>query len=123
VVEPRHESFMTPQFIALCRDRKVAICLAEHQTYPMIADVTADFVYARLQIGSDDVPTAYPPEALDLWARRFATYAQGGVPEDLPSIDRTPPEKKDRDVFAFFIHEGKVRAPAAAVELLKRVAG
>ena len=26
-----------------------------------------------------------------------------------------------RDVFAYFIHEGKVRAPAAAMELIERV--
>ena len=31
--------------------------------------------------------------------------------------------KKDRDVFAFVIHEGKVRAPAAAMALMERVKG
>lgn len=122
VVEVRHDSFMTPDFIALCRERGVAICLAEHATYPMIPDVTADFVYARLQIGSDDIPTGYPPEALDLWARRLTAYAEGGLPGDLTPVDPAErPEARERDVFAFFIHEGKVRAPAAAMELLKRV--
>jgi hypothetical protein len=29
--------------------------------------------------------------------------------------------KKPRDVFAYVIHEGKVRAPAAAMELIERV--
>ncbi|MDD3837237.1 MAG: DUF72 domain-containing protein [Phenylobacterium sp.] len=121
VVEVRHDSFMTPEFVALCRERGVAICLADHATYPMIADVTADFVYARLQTGSDDIATGYPPEALDLWARRLSTYAEGGRPEDLPTIEPAPPPKTDREVFAFFIHEGKVRAPAAAMALLERV--
>lgn len=121
VVEPRHDSFMTPEFVTLCRERGVAICLADHATYPMIPDVTAGFVYARLQLGSDDVPTAYSPEDLDLWAGRLGAYAAGATPADLTPIDGRAPEKADRDVFAFFIHEGKVRAPAAAMALLQRL--
>ncbi|HEX5775167.1 MAG TPA: DUF72 domain-containing protein [Caulobacteraceae bacterium] len=121
VIEPRHESFVVPQFVRLCRDYGVAICLAEHDRYPMIADVTGDLVYARLQLGADDIPTCYPPEALDRWAARFRTYAEGGVPADLPSVDGRTPEKTPRDVYVFFIHDGKVRAPAGAMELLKRV--
>src|SRR6185437_16050960 len=49
VVEVRHDSFKTPAFIALARKAGVAICYAEHKTYTEIADVTADFIYARLQ--------------------------------------------------------------------------
>ena len=33
-----------------------------------------------------------------------------------PSAKKTP-----RDVFAYVIHEGKVRAPAGAMELIERV--
>ena len=56
-------------------------------TYPAIADVTGDFVYARLQKGSDEVKTGYAPKALDAWAKRFQTWATGGAPDDLPLID------------------------------------
>src|SRR5919197_4617458 len=45
VVEVRHDSFCTPAFVALLRKFGVAVVFAEHQTYPAIADVTADFVY------------------------------------------------------------------------------
>ena len=31
------------------------------------------------------------------------------------------PKKEPRDVFAYVIHEGKVRAPAGAMELIERV--
>ncbi|HEY5676618.1 MAG TPA: DUF72 domain-containing protein, partial [Myxococcales bacterium] len=112
VVEPRHASFKDPAFVALCRRHKVAICLADHASYPLIPDVTGEIVYARLQTGSDDVATAYPPAELDRWAERLRAYAEGGAPTDLPRVDpaaqasRTP-----REVFAFVIHEGKVRAP------------
>ena len=122
VVEVRHGSFKDPAFVALCRKYKVAVCLADHATYPMIADVTGDLVYARLQTGSDDIETAYSAEDLDLWTRRLQTYASGGVPADLPQVDAaTPPPAEPREVFAYVIHEGKVRAPAAAMALLERV--
>ncbi len=67
--------------------------------------------------------TAYPAKALDAWAARFKTWALGGQPDDLPLMARDkPPAKTARDVFAYVIHEGKVRAPAAAKALIERVA-
>jgi len=122
VVEVRHDSFQTPAFIALLRERGVGLVYAEHFTYPEMADVTADFVYARLQKGSDDIETAYPDKDLDAWAKRFKTWAGGGQPDDLPRADMDHPLKAaPRDVFAYVIHEGKVRAPAAAKALIERV--
>ena len=53
VVEVRHDSFRTPAFTALLRERNIGLVYAEHFTYPELADVTADFVYGRLQKGSD----------------------------------------------------------------------
>jgi uncharacterized protein YecE (DUF72 family) len=122
VVEPRHASFKDPAFVALCRKHKVAVCLADHATYPMIPDVTGDVVYARLQTGSDDIETAYPPAELDRWAGRLRAYAEGGAPADLPFVaPAAEAPATPREVFAFFIHEGKVRAPAAAMAFLQRV--
>jgi len=121
-VEVRNDSFVTPAFPALLRKHKVANVYADHGTYPEIADVTADFVYARLQTGSDDVETAYPPKVLDQWADRFKTWAAGGEPADLPRADPThTPAKTPRDVFAFIIHEGKIRAPHGAEALISRI--
>jgi len=48
-------------------------------------------------------------------------WASGGEPEDLPKVDKTKPKKAPRDVFAYVIHEGKVRAPHGAMELIERV--
>jgi uncharacterized protein YecE (DUF72 family) len=121
-VEVRHDSFLTPAFPALLRKHGVACVYAKHAKYPEIADLTTDFVYARLQTGSDAMETAYPPAELDAWAGRFKTWAAGDAPADLPLVDpghRAP--KTARDVFAFIIHEGKVRAPAAAMALIDRV--
>ncbi|WP_037433684.1 DUF72 domain-containing protein [Sinorhizobium fredii] len=122
VVEVRHPSFQVPEVVGLLGKHKVAAVLAEHEDYPMIADVTADFVYARLQKGSDDVRTCYPPDGLDLWAERLKTFAAGGEPDGLEkSAPDRKVEKTPRDVFAFFISSGKVNAPNGARELQKRV--
>jgi len=122
-VEVRHESFRDPAFLALCRARNVAVCLTEHAEFPMIADPTADFVYARLMAGSDEIETGYESAALDAWAGRLQAYAQGARPEDLPMVGGGAPDGAPREVFAFFISEGKVRAPAAAQALMSRLAG
>jgi len=122
-LEPRHDSFCTPAYPALLRRHGVANVYARHHTYPEIADVTADFVYARLQTGEDTVETAYAPAELDAWAERLTTWAGGGAPEGLPIVDpQHTPAKAPRDVFAFIIHEGKVRAPAGAMALIERCA-
>jgi uncharacterized protein YecE (DUF72 family) len=121
-VEVRNDSFVCPEFPALLRKHGVANVYADHGTYPEIADVTADFVYARLQTGSDDVETAYLAGALDEWAERLEAWAAGGEPADLPRADpEHAPAKAPRDVFAFIIHEGKVRAPHGAEALIARV--
>jgi uncharacterized protein YecE (DUF72 family) len=122
VVEVRHDSFRSPAFIALIRKFNVAVVCAEHATYPGIPDVTSDFVYLRLQKGKDTLLTGYPPKELDAWAERLKTFAKGGVPKDLEQVDaKAKPKAMPRDVFAYVIHEGKVRAPAAAMELIERV--
>jgi uncharacterized protein YecE (DUF72 family) len=122
VVEVRHESFCTPGFIRLLREFQIPVVFSEHETYPAIADVTADFVYARLQKGEEKLKTGYPPKALDAWTERVTTWARGGLPDDLPLIDpAAKPKKQSRDVFVYFIHEAKVRAPAAAMALIERL--
>ena len=122
VIEVRHDSFKTPEFIALLRKFKFAVVFTDHDTYPNIADITGDFVYARLQQGQDEVPTAYPPKEINAWAKRLDAWASGKEPTDLPRVDaKHKPKVEPRDVFAYVIHEGKVRAPAAAMALIERL--
>jgi uncharacterized protein YecE (DUF72 family) len=121
VVEVRHDSFCAPDFVALLRRFRIPVVFSEHATYPAIADLTGDFVYARLQKGRDDIETGYPPAALDAWAKRLEAWASGSEPDDLPRVGAAAPKKQPRDVFAYVIHEGKVRAPAATMALIERV--
>jgi uncharacterized protein YecE (DUF72 family) len=97
------------------------VVFAEHATYPSIADVTGDFVYARLQRGDESLKQGYSAKALDAWAKRAQTWAEGGEPQDLSKVDKKAAAKKPRDVFMYFIHEAKVRAPAAAMALIERL--
>jgi uncharacterized protein YecE (DUF72 family) len=123
VVEVRHPSFGTPDFVALVRSFRIPVVFTDHVKYPSLADATGDFIYARLQKGEDTIPTAYPPKELDAWAKRLRLWAQGQSPEDLPHIDSrgAQPTAAPRDVFAYVIHEGKIRAPAAAMALIERL--
>jgi uncharacterized protein YecE (DUF72 family) len=122
VVEVRHQSFCIPQFIALLRQFHTPVVFADHPTYPALADPIGDFAYARLQKGDDQIQTAYPPEALDAWADRARLWAKGGWRDELPLADpASAPKKAPRDVFVYFIHEAKVRAPAAAMALIARL--
>ncbi len=123
VVEVRHDSFRSAAFISLLRQFRFPVVFAEHVTYPAIADLTGDFVYARLQKGQEKLKAGYPPKALDEWASRAKVWASGGAPDDLPYVVPGPKPKvkrQPRDVFMFFIHEAKVRAPAAALALIER---
>jgi uncharacterized protein YecE (DUF72 family) len=120
-LEVRHESFMCREFVALAQASQVAIVFADHETYPEIADLTADFVYARLQQAKEAEPAGYSPEALDRWAAVGRGWAEGESPEGLHYVSDARPPKAPREVFAFFIAGDKVRNPAAAEALAARL--
>lgn len=120
-VEVRHASFADAAFIALLRKFSVAAVLVESDKHPLIADVTADFVYARLQRTSEKEKAGYPPKALAAWATRARTWAKGGAPDDLATIAGPTPTAAKRDVFVYMIAGAKVRAPAAAMALIERL--
>jgi uncharacterized protein YecE (DUF72 family) len=122
-VEVRHESFLVPAFIELLRKFSVAVVVVESDKHPLIADVTGDFVYARLQRTSAKQKTGYPPPALDLWVERARNWATGGAPDDLATIAAPLPSQGERDVFIYMISGAKVRAPAAAMALIERLQG
>jgi uncharacterized protein YecE (DUF72 family) len=118
-VQVRHDSFQTPEFVALCRAAGVAIAFADSPEYPGIADVTGDFVYARLEAGADDNRHCYPDDDLPRWAEAARTWAAGGQPDGLPYFGDALAPQTSRDAFVFFIHGGKMRAPAGAMRLIE----
>ena len=126
-VEVRHPSFMVPAFVDLARAHGVAIVFADSDEYPSFADVTADFVYARLMRTRPEETTGYPEADIASWARRAEEWRSGGEPSDVPRVvsgtTSATPGTGQRDVFLFFISGAKERAPAAAVATIQRLAG
>ncbi len=123
VVEVRHESFLVPSFIALLRKFSVAVAVVDSDKHPLIADVAADFVYARLQRTCDKEKSGYPARALALWAKRARQWGAGGAPDDLAALVAPSPASGKRDVFIYMISGAKARAPAAAMALIDRLKG
>jgi uncharacterized protein YecE (DUF72 family) len=122
VVEVRHESFRTAEFVELLRAYKTAVVLTDKDAFPQIPDVTSSFVYARLQRASKNKESGYPAQALDLWAQRASTWSKGKVPDGLEPLagpEKEPP--RSRDVFIYFINGFKPKAPAAAMALIERL--
>ncbi len=118
-LEVRHESFATPGFIAQLRRHNVALVVADTAQWPTF-DVTADFVYCRLQgaPGKD----GYDAADIERWAGRLAAWAEGRpLPDGAFLADQ--PEPRPRDVFAFFVSTDKLHAPANAMAVAERLGG
>jgi uncharacterized protein YecE (DUF72 family) len=121
VVEVRHDSFHTPDFVALVREHGVAVAIAADSAYPQIADATAPFVYARIMGTQETAELGYSDAALDLWAARAKAWASGAAADGLDCVEPRRPDGKARDVFIYVISGHKVRNPAAAMALLRRL--
>ncbi|MFG1628013.1 DUF72 domain-containing protein [Kribbella sp. NPDC049227] len=121
-IEVRHASFETPGFIELLREHGVAlVCADTAGKWPMLDDVTADFVYVRLH-GADELYTSgYDDEALDRWAGKIRTWHQGGTPSDGRTIAKSAAKRRRRDVYTYFDNDAKVRAPFDAEGLSRRL--
>jgi uncharacterized protein YecE (DUF72 family) len=120
-VEVRHDSFRTPEFIALAREYGVAIILAADSEFPQIADLTAPFVYARIMGTTEGNEAGYAPAALDAWAERAKQLAAGTVPTDLQTAGAAAEPGTPRDVFLYVISGHKERNPHAAMAIAERL--
>jgi uncharacterized protein YecE (DUF72 family) len=121
VVEVRHDSFHSPDFIALARKYGIAVVIAADSAYPQIADPTAPFVYARIMGTQETAALGYSDVALDLWAARARAWASGAAVDGLDYVEPQHAEGKGRDVYLYVISGHKVRNPAAAMSLLRRL--
>ena len=122
-LEIRDESFRDPAFITLLRDFGVALICADTVEWPLLMDVTADFIYCRLHGSEQLYVSGYDDKALDRWAARIRSWAEGGEPGDASRVlEPTRPLSKGRDVYIYFDNDAKVRAPFDAKSLMSRLA-
>jgi uncharacterized protein YecE (DUF72 family) len=116
-VEVRHDSFKAKAFIELCRKEDVGIVFCADSEFPLIGDITTDFIYARLMGTSAKEKLGYPGAMLKTWAERARDWEKGESPK--ASLLVAPPApKKKRDVFLFMISGAKEKNPAAAQGLI-----
>lgn len=118
VLDARHPSFMTPEYLALAREYRIATVCCDSADYPSFSDLTGDFVYARLMRSHAEIETGYPGDAIAQWAGIAHRWAAGGTPPELPRVEPPAGPDQPRDVFIFFISGAKERAPAAAAALI-----
>jgi uncharacterized protein YecE (DUF72 family) len=122
-LEVRHESFRDGRFVALLRRHRIALVVADTGgTWPLMEDVTADFVYVRLHGESELYTGGYTDAALARWATKVRAWAGGRtrVGSHL-AAPRAPARAAGRDVFVYFDNDAKVRAPFDATALANRL--
>jgi len=104
-VEVRHETFRDPAFYDLLREHDVGLVVADNPgTWPIIEEVTTDFMYVRLHGHEELYASGYSEEALDVWAAKVRGWVEQG-----------------QDVFVYCDNDIKVRAPYDAMGLLSRI--
>jgi uncharacterized protein YecE (DUF72 family) len=122
VLDVRDPAFVDARYLALVRSHGMATVFTDSPEHPSFADVTADFVYARLMRSKAEVATGYAKPELVRWAARARQWAAGGEPDGLPRIGPAPAKPAAaRDVFIYFISAAKERNPAAAMALLREL--
>jgi uncharacterized protein YecE (DUF72 family) len=122
-VEIRHESFADPAFIALLRKYRIALVVADTAgKWPLLEDLTADFVYLRLHGDKELYASGYSDAALERWAHRIRTWRTGGQVDDARLASPRPaPKRARRDIYAYFDNDVKVHAPYDAATLLRKL--
>ena len=123
-IEVRHESFVDPGFIELLCRHNVAVVISESaRQWPMIQDVTANFVYLRLHGDKRLYRSGYSDKALDRWAVRIAAWQRGAEPADARKVvPMRSAVRRRRDVYCFFDNtDVKLRAPFDAQTLMSKL--
>ncbi|HEV7613863.1 MAG TPA: DUF72 domain-containing protein [Steroidobacteraceae bacterium] len=123
-IEIRNDSFLDASFIDLLRKYNAALVIAETaRKWPMIEDVTADFIYMRLHGDKEIYRSGYSDKSLQFWARRIAEWYRGTEPEDARKVvQKLSPARRRRDVYCFFDNtDVKLRAPFDAQSLAKKL--
>ena len=120
-LEVRHGSFESAEFVQLLRENDIAlVCADAAGRWPLLDDVTSDFVYVRLHGAQELYVSGYGDPALDRWATRVRIWQHGGTPTDGRTLS-TPTPAAEREVFVYLDNDAKVHAPFDAIALARRL--
>jgi uncharacterized protein YecE (DUF72 family) len=120
-IEIRSESFRDPRFIDLLRRHDVALVCADTPRWPLLMDVTADFVYCRLHGSTELYNSRYTDDELDRWAARISAWSTGASMTHGNFIAPPLADNRPRDVYVFFDNTDKLEAPGNARGLMQRL--
>lgn len=121
-VEIRHESFVSGTFVDLLRSYDVGLVVADTVEWPLLMDVTTDFVYCRLHGNEQLYASRYTDDQLEVWARRIVAWSRGGDSPDGRFASGSKAKKMPaRDVYVYFDNDAKVHAPFDAQRLVTAV--
>ena len=122
-IEIRHPSFVDEAFIAMLRRHRIALVVADTAgKWPLLEDLTADFVYVRLHGDKELYASGYSDAALDRWAARFAAWSRGEQVSDARlASTKAAPRRAKRDIYCYFDNDIKVHAPYDAAQLTRRL--
>jgi uncharacterized protein YecE (DUF72 family) len=102
-IEIRHESFRDRAFLRLLRKHRIALVVADTAgKWPLMEEVTADFMYMRLHGDKVLYASGYSDRALERWAERIRSW-------------------QPLDVYCYFDNDAKVHAPFDAEGLMARL--
>ncbi len=119
-LEVRHKSFCVPEFIELLRRHDIALVCADTVDWPLLMDLTSDFVYCRLHGSRELYRSGYSAAELGRWARRVRAWRDGKPMRDGTFVG-PPAERRPRDVFVYFDNTDKLMAPRDAQALMHRL--
>jgi uncharacterized protein YecE (DUF72 family) len=102
-VEVRHPSFKTPAFLEMAAAQGIAVVLRD-ETFQQVEQPTGGFTYVRLVTSAEGLDEGYSDGQIECFARQARAWSERG------------------DVFIYFISGAKVRNPAAAQALLRKLA-
>jgi uncharacterized protein YecE (DUF72 family) len=104
-IEPRHESFRTPEFYQLLRRYKMALVISDNPgKWPIFTEITTDLMYLRLHGHDQLYVSGYSDHELDEWAAKIRSWTERGC-----------------DVYVYFDNDAKVHAPFDAMSLMERL--
>jgi uncharacterized protein YecE (DUF72 family) len=104
-IEPRHESFRTPEFYRLLRRYRMALVISDNPgKWPIFTEITTDLMYVRLHGHDQLYVSGYGDHELDEWAAKIRSWTERGC-----------------DVYVYFDNDAKVHAPFDAMSLMDRI--
>ncbi len=119
-LEVRHESFCVPAFIDLLRRHDVALVCADTVDWPLLMDLTTDFVYCRLHGSRELYRSGYSAAELGRWAKRIRAWRDGRPMRDGTFVGKQA-KAAPRDVYVYFDNTDKLMAPRDAQALMRRL--